>query len=97
MGYLSWDDRKLGWLLGLEDLTPRRVCHGYSNACVCCDCLERVQNAAKSVETPAQPWEPRKTMDVSLHESRRNERMKDPEFRAGYEDHATAKSPTSDG
>lgn len=50
--------RVLGFLLGLGDLN-RRVCHGYSRACVCAECLERVSNPKGPRAAARQPWEPR--------------------------------------
>jgi len=57
---LSTDDRILGLLLGLGDLAPRDICHGYRHACVCHECKDRA--AGEPARTPAaQPWEPKPT------------------------------------
>jgi hypothetical protein len=55
MSALSFDDRTLGWCLGLGDLGDARTpCMTYACACVCAACQAR---EAGPVEAPLQPWE----------------------------------------
>lgn len=50
--------RELGARLGLGDLNRGPVCHGYQNACVCAECLERQLLSLVGIPRPArQPWE----------------------------------------
>lgn len=54
---LSWQDRVLGWTLGLGDLDDGcPACHGYQNACRCPDCLDREELADAPMRV-ALPWE----------------------------------------
>jgi hypothetical protein len=53
---LSWSARELGLRLGLGDLQDSEICHGYANACVCSECVER-EDGPKRVERLRQPWE----------------------------------------
>jgi hypothetical protein len=58
MSALSFDDRMLGWLLGLEDLgDARERCHGYACCCLCTECSEREAGPIEAPPAPLQPWE----------------------------------------
>lgn len=35
------------------------ICHGYQNACVCPECLDRKQRPVTAQPPAPQPWEPR--------------------------------------
>jgi len=52
---LSIADRVLGIHLGLGDLQPLAICHGYSCACQCSQCLERERD--RPAGPAPQPWE----------------------------------------
>jgi hypothetical protein len=54
----SFDDRVLGFLLGLGDVQDREICHGFPNACMCSQCRWRDENPPAD-EAVAQPWVPR--------------------------------------
>lgn len=53
---LDPEPRKLAFMLGLGDLnhTP---CHGYANACVCLECVERQRVGRRRKRRVALPWE----------------------------------------
>lgn len=40
-------------------------CHGYQNACVCAECVERERNAGSPPNHPRQPWEPRPRQEAA--------------------------------
>jgi hypothetical protein len=54
---LTFADRVLGLHLGLGDLQPAPICHGYQNACVCSECLERESAPDVALVPVRQPWE----------------------------------------
>lgn len=55
---LDWSARALGIKLGLGDLgNTDSPCHGFQNACVCCECVEREQAPLTASMPVRQPWE----------------------------------------
>lgn len=58
---ITVEHRVLGVLLGLGDIAPRELCHGFQNGCVCLECSERIDAAQVQIASQiAQPWEPRR-------------------------------------
>jgi hypothetical protein len=62
-------DRQLAWRLGLGDIAHQldQPCHGYANACVCPNCLDRVTSEQKLAELHAE-LEARRETDAQIVE-----------------------------